>query len=141
MINELTTQQVSEGAVKGPSLSLGGTEKIGAPAKRDNASKLVEDLGSKLSESKTAGNQPEKDVDKVKEIVKEAKEAVDFVNKFVKDVQVDLKYAIDEATNEVVIQIYEKGTDKMIRQIPPEAIMHLKERINDLLGIIYDETA
>jgi len=138
MINELTTQQVSEGAVKGHDLSLGGTERIGAPAKRDNTSRHVEDQSGKLSESKTAGNQSEIDDEKVKEI---AKEAVDFFNKFVKKVQVDLKFSINETTNEVVIKIFEKGTDKMIRQIPPEAIIHLKERINDLLGIIYDETA
>jgi len=51
-----------------------------------------------------------------------------------------LKYEIDDKTDELIIKIFEKGTDKLIRQIPPEEFLRLKERINDLLGIIYDET-
>jgi len=138
MTNDLTTQQVSEGAVKGRNLSLGGAEKIRALTGRDNAVKQVAEHNSRLAEIEAARKQIKDDPEKVKEIVADT---VDFFNKFVKEVQVDLRYDVDEATNDIVIRIFEKGTDKLIRQIPPEAILNLKQRINDLLGIIYDETA
>jgi len=138
MTNDLTTQQVSEGAVKGRNLSLGGAEKIRALAGRDNAVKQAAEHNSRLAEIEAARKLMKDDPEKVKEIVADT---VDFFNKFVKEVQVDLRYDVDEATNDIVIRIFEKGTDKLIRQIPPEAILNLKQRINDLLGIIYDETA
>ena len=138
MANDLTTQQVSEGAVKGRNLSLGGTEKISALAGRDNAVKQATEQNSKLAEIEAAGKQLKDDPEKVKEIVADT---VDFFNKFVKEVQVDLRYNVDDKTGEVVIKIFEKGTDNLIRQIPPEAILNLKQKINDLLGIIYDKTA
>ena len=138
MTNDLTNQQVSEGAVKGRNLSLGGAEKIRALAGRDNAVKQAAEHNSRLAEIEAARKLMKDDPEKVKEIVADT---VDFFNKFVKEVQVDLRYDVDEATNDIVIRIFEKGTDKLIRQIPPEAILNLKQRINDLLGIIYDETA
>lgn len=76
------------------------------------------------------------DPEKVKEIVKET---INFFEKFVKNVQVDLKYEVDEKTDDVIVKVFERGTDKLIRQVPTEAILKLKQRISDLLGIIYDE--
>jgi flagellar protein FlaG len=138
MANEITTQQVSDGMATGRNLGLGGSEKVKAPARRDNSAKQIPGGNNNVAGSDTAPKQKVDDTDKVKEI---AKETVDYFNKFVKEVQVDLRYEVDDKTNEVVIQIFEKGTDKLIRQIPPDAILQLKQRISDLLGIIYDETA
>ena len=138
MANEITTQQVNDGMVKGRNLGLGGVEKVKAPARTDNSIKQILNGNGSAAELDTAQKQKVDDTEKVKEI---AKETVDYFNKFVKEVQVDLRYAVDDKTNEVVIQIFEKGTDKLIRQIPPDEILRLKQRINDLLGIIYDETA
>jgi len=138
MTNDLTTRQVSEGAVKGPNLSLGGAEKIRALSGKDNAEKQVTEYNGKLAEIEAAKKQMKDDPEKAKEMVADT---VDFFNKFVKEVQVDLRYEIDDETDEIVIMLFEKGTDKLIRQIPPEAILNLKQRINDLLGIIYDKTA
>ena len=44
-------------------------------------------------------------IDKAKEI---AEETVNYFKKFVKEVQVDLRYDIDEATEEVVVKVFEK---------------------------------
>jgi uncharacterized FlaG/YvyC family protein len=68
-----------------------------------------------------------------------AKETVEHFDEIVQGLQFDLRYKVDDKTDEVIIMILEKGTDKLIRQVPPEAILKLKQRINDLLGIIYDE--
>lgn len=136
MTNNLTTQQVSEGAVKGQNLSLPGVGKVKSPAKRDKAAQQVANF--KGVELESVKQKLAEDPEKVKELVKET---ADFFKQFVKDVQVDLRYEIDDKTNEVIVKFYEKGTDKLIRQVPPEAILNLKQRINDLLGIIYDETA
>jgi flagellar protein FlaG len=136
MTNDLTTQQVSEAAVKGRNLSLGGT--IRTPASKDNTATQAAFHDDRSAEIEAARKQLKDDPEKAKEIVADT---VDFFNKFVREVQVDLRYNIDDKTGEIVIKLFEKGTDKLIRQIPPEGILNLKQRINDLLGIIYDKTA
>jgi flagellar protein FlaG len=138
MANDLTTQQVSEGAVTGRTMSMGGAEKIRALAGRDNAAKQAAEYNDRLAEIEAAKKQLRDDPEKAKEIVADT---VDFFNKFVKEVQVDLRYEVDDKTDEIVIKLFERGTDKLIRQIPPEAILNLKQRISDLLGIIYDKMA
>lgn len=136
MANDLTTQQVSDGAVKGRPLALPGTGRTNSASKRDNVARQA--AGLKGVELDTAGQKIADNPDKTKELVKDTAE---FFKQFVKDVQVDLRYEVDDKTNEVIVKFYEKGTDKLIRQVPPEAIVNLKQRIRDLLGIIYDETA
>jgi flagellar protein FlaG len=138
MTNEITTQQVNDGVVKGRNLELGGVEKVKAPARRDNSIKQILNGNGNTAELDTAQKQKADNTEKVREI---AKETVDYFNKFVKEVQVDLRYEVDDKTNEIVVKVFEKGSDKLIRQIPPDAILHLKQRMNDLLGIIFDETA
>jgi flagellar protein FlaG len=136
MANELTTQQVTDRAVKGHSLALGGVDKAKAPVRRDNT--VEQPTNARAAELEAIRKQLPEDTEKVKEMVKET---VDYFNDMVKELQVDLKYEVDDATDAVIIKFFEKGTDKLIRQFPPEEIIHLKQRISDLLGIIYDETA
>ena len=138
MANDLTTQQIANGAVKRHGLELGGVDKAKAPVRRDNTLIQAENAAAKPVEPEASKARAKEDVGKTKEMVKET---VDYFNKFVTELQVDLRYEVDDKTSEVIIKFFEKGTDKLIRQIPPEAILNLKQRINDLLGIIYDETA
>ena len=86
---------------------------------------------------KTEKNAQPGNAEKVEALVNET---VKNIDELVKNFQVDLKYEVDEKTNDVVIKVFKKGTDELIRQVPPEAILKLKERISDLLGIIYDKT-
>ena len=137
MANDLTTQQVTDRAVNNHSLALGGVEKAKAPVRRDNTVKQSND-DARAAEIEAIRKQLPKDTEKVKEMVKET---VDYFNDMIKELQVDLKYEVDDVTDSVIIQFFEKGTDKLIRQFPPEEIIHLKQRISDLLGIIYDKTA
>jgi len=119
MNTEITTQIVSEGAAVNTARSLGGA-KPKTPVQKDNTQSVNDERNQKQ-------NLPE-DPEKVKGLVKDA---VDNFENFVKDIQVDLRYEVDEKTNDIIIKI---------KQIPAEAILKLKQRINDLLGIIYDET-
>lgn len=136
MTNDLTTQQVTDRAVKEHSLTLGGVEKTKAPVRRDDTRQPPD--GIRAAELEAIRKQMPEDTKKVKEMVEET---VDYFNDLIKELQVDLKYEVDDETDEVIIKFFEKGTDKLIRQYPPEEIIYLKQRISDLLGIIYDETA
>ncbi len=129
MNTEITkTQIASEGVADSSTQSLSRTSKPRTPVRKDDTqtAQVDKDTNQKLPE----------DSDKVIALVKET---VENFEKFIKDIQVDLKYEVDDKTNDVIVKFFEKGTGKLIKQIPAEAILKLKQRINDLLGIIYDE--
>lgn len=110
-----------------------------APQPLDKVSKSQTPIQRDDIQSTTEKNARQQLPDDPVQAKKVVEDSIDYIDKYLKDILVDFKYEVDEKTNDIVIKIFEKGTDKLIRQIPPEAILKLKQRINDLLGIIYDE--
>ena len=126
MTNELTGVVTKEAAVDIKAMLVGtAMSKSPAPA---GAKAAVKDNGN----TSTQPENPER-------IKKSVQEAVDFFEKIVQENQFNLKFSVDEKSNAIVVQLLEKGTGKLIRQIPSEEILKLKQRISDLLGMIYDE--
>ncbi len=52
-----------------------------------------------------------------------------------------LNFSVDEGTNDIVVKVVERGTDKVIRQIPPEELLELQEKMQDLTGFLFDSNA
>jgi flagellar protein FlaG len=128
MNGKINTQIASEVAAANSPQPLGKVSKTQTPVQKDNIQPTTEKVNAR--------QQLPEDPAKVKEIVKDS---INYIDKFLQELQVDLKYEVDEKTDDIIIKIFEKGTDNLIRQVPPEAILKLKQRISDLLGIIYDE--
>lgn len=90
------------------------------------------------SATKDSGNTNKTPVDpeRFKESVQDA---VDYFDKIAQENQFNLKFSVDDRSNTVIIQVIEKGSGKLIRQIPSQEILKLRQRISDLLGMIYDK--
>jgi flagellar protein FlaG len=69
------------------------------------------------------------------------KQAVELVNRLFERSPVDLDFSIDEKTESLAIKLIERDTRKVIRQIPPDKILRLRQHLQELLGVIFDETA
>ena len=71
------------------------------------------------------------------------KEEIDrYIRKILKDASLlnrDLKYSINRETNEVIVKVVDKSTDKVIKEIPPEALQRLQVRLKEQLGLLIDE--
>lgn len=50
-----------------------------------------------------------------------------------------LKYSINRDLNQVVVQVIDKETDKVIKEIPPEDLLKLHARIKEAIGLLIDE--
>ncbi|NLI15035.1 MAG: flagellar protein FlaG [candidate division Zixibacteria bacterium] len=74
--------------------------------------------------------------EKIREAVQDT---VDYFEKIARENQFNLKFSIDDKSNTVIVQVIEKNSGKLIRQIPPQEILKLRQRISDLLGMIYDK--
>lgn len=76
------------------------------------------------------------DPEKIKESVQDA---VDYFERIARENQFNLKFSVDDRSNTVIVQVIEKSSGKLIRQIPSKEILKLRQRISDLLGMIYDK--
>jgi len=68
------------------------------------------------------------------------RQAVELVNRLFDRSPVDLNLSIDDETKSLVIKLIERDSHKVIRQIPPDEILSLRRHLQELLGVILDET-
>lgn len=66
--------------------------------------------------------------------------SVDNLNRFSQTLNRRLKFTINRDLERVVVKVIDSNTDKVIKEIPPEAIQRLYARIRDALGLLFDET-
>ena len=63
---------------------------------------------------------------------------VDEVNAFMKNMQHNLSFSIDEESGDPIIFIKDIDTDEVIRQIPSEELVVLRKKLDDVTGILFD---
>jgi len=78
------------------------------------------------------GNNHQIDKEELKRIIEEIRKKMDYLNKY-------LRIDIDNELDIPVIKIVEKETEKVIRQIPPDYMLSIMKRIDEMLGIIINE--
>lgn len=74
------------------------------------------------------------------------KPSVEDINNAMKDIQEklnslngELKITTDDDTGIQVIKIVERHTDKLIRQIPSEAVLKIAKYLDEIAGLLYNE--
>jgi len=50
-----------------------------------------------------------------------------------------LRFVVDHNSNEVIVKVVDKDTDKVIRVIPPEELQRLHRRIKETIGFLFNE--
>ena len=53
----------------------------------------------------------------------------------------ELRFEIDDRLGKVIVKIIDKETGETIRQIPPEDMLNIMARIDEVLGMMFDERA
>ena len=51
----------------------------------------------------------------------------------------DLRYSVNRETNEVIVKVVDKTTNKVIKEIPPEALQRLQASLRKQIGLLLDE--
>ena len=112
-----------------------------APVQRDTAGELWNDAN--LERSLAQGGQEKAQFsDQQNKKKEDASEAV--LKAVQKDIElirhVGLQFSVHDATGKTIIKVIDKDTDKLIREIPSEEILNLAEKIDEMLGILFDKT-
>lgn len=70
------------------------------------------------------------------------KEVATEINEIMDDLQTSLGFSIrEELNNQVVVQIKDRKTHEIIKQIPAEELLTIKEKMEELTGLLLDHTA
>lgn len=68
-------------------------------------------------------------------------EMVTKLNELVQDLHRELRFTVDDASGETVIKVVDSKTDEVVRQIPSEELMRLRQRLQDAAGVIFRDSA
>lgn len=69
------------------------------------------------------------------------------MNELVKDLQqnmklfhnVDLRFAVHKATGQIMVTVTDEDTGKVIREIPSSEMLNLSTKLEEMIGIIFDQ--
>ncbi len=70
--------------------------------------------------------------EELQKVLKEIRRKLDYLNRY-------LKIDIDDQLEIPVVKIFEKDTNRLIRQIPPDYLLELMRRIDQMLGVLLSE--
>lgn len=63
------------------------------------------------------------------------------LNEYMSDLQTNLRFSMyEKLDHQVVVEIKNKKTDELIKQIPSEELLELKVKMEELTGLLFDET-
>lgn len=52
-----------------------------------------------------------------------------------------LRFSVDEDTEQTIVKVIDVANDEVIRQLPPEAMLEIAKRIDNLTGMVLEEQA
>jgi len=50
-----------------------------------------------------------------------------------------LQFVVDHHSNEVIVKVIDKETDKVIKELPPEELQRLHRNLKEAIGLLFDE--
>lgn len=68
-------------------------------------------------------------------------DAVSDFNQVFEHANVGVRYRIDDGTGDLVIALVDRKTDEVLRQFPPDQILRMRARMQELAGILFDSNA
>ena len=92
---------------------------------------------SETKPGKTAETVAPREVVSRESIEKMVKDA----NSMMKQLNNHLEFTVDNETKDLIVKIVATDTKRVIREIPPEEIRELRQKLRELSGLIFDKEA
>ncbi len=71
----------------------------------------------------------------------ETEQITSDLNEYMGDLQTNLRFSMyEKLDHQVVVEIKNRQTDEVIKQIPSEELLELRVKMEELTGLIFDET-
>ncbi len=67
-------------------------------------------------------------------------DVVQDVEEYLSQMKVDLSFKLHEDTGDMVVQVINGKTGEVVRQLPPDEVLELREKLKDLRGVLFEGT-
>jgi flagellar protein FlaG len=74
--------------------------------------------------------------EKIKELVKETTDSLNEMSSLLK---YGIRFAYDDQASEMLVNVIEKDTNRVIRQIPSKEILAMRAKMAELVGLLVDQ--
>ncbi|SHH83458.1 flagellar protein FlaG [Clostridium grantii] len=64
---------------------------------------------------------------------------IDKLNKVIFGTNKDFKFSVHEKTNTIVVRVVDSETKEVIKELPPEQILDLVAKMEEMVGMLVDE--
>ncbi|MBU0486123.1 MAG: flagellar protein FlaG [Proteobacteria bacterium] len=104
----------------------------------DDSAKVALDEKA-LHGSKVQGSKPKSNGEKGAASAEDIARYVGEIQERLQSMGSRLSLALDKDSNSIVVQVTDRETGELIRQIPSEQMMELKSKLEDLVGMLLDQ--
>lgn len=71
----------------------------------------------------------------------EVKKAATRLNKALEALNRDLAISVHEDSGKLIVEVTDPSTGEIVRQIPPERVLEVEERIDNIIGLFVNDVA
>jgi len=68
-------------------------------------------------------------------------DVVSDLNTLVRELHRELHFSVDQESGSTVIKVIDRETDEVVRQIPSEELVRLRQRLEEAAGVIFQDSA
>lgn len=68
-------------------------------------------------------------------------EILHVLNESAKLFDISLRFSLEEELKRVIVTVFDKTSEEVIRQVPPEEVVQLAKRLTEMVGVLFNETA
>jgi flagellar protein FlaG len=90
-----------------------------------------------MIQTEKGGSGPENTRDLSPDALKELTENLQAGLRMIHDV--DLNFSIHESSGRIMVTVKEASTGQVIREIPPRELLNLAAKLDEMMGLIFDE--
>ncbi len=127
-------------------------EAIGAIKSSESQHAVTNQEGVRLTQGKVpsgaAGAKPQRiapsggsAADRAQPSEETTKRVAEAMDQYIRSVESDLEIKIHEETGRIVVKVISHETGEVIREIPPEELIHLAEKMDEMTGGLLQTTA
>ena len=99
---------------------------------------------SKTNNAEATQKQQENRQENLQEIKGQKNISQEFLNELEKDIELihnfRLKFTVHDATNRTMVKVISKDTGKTIREVPSETILNMAAKIDEITGMLSNDT-
>ncbi|MDJ0740333.1 MAG: flagellar protein FlaG [Gammaproteobacteria bacterium] len=84
---------------------------------------------------------PAEQVQAADEEAESLENVVSDLNQLVRELHRELQFSVDEESGDTVVKVIDSETDEVLRQIPSDQVLRLRQRLEEAAGVIFQDSA